>query len=247
MNLTRSRIHWEDMGALDPCWAILSEPDKRDGRWQLDEFFATGEAEVSQLMHKVQQLGFFVPHGHALDFGCGVGRLTRALCRHFDRVTGIDISRSMVSRASSLHTDGKCTFVVNGSAMLPFQSEVFDFVLSAIVLQHVPEQKAIRSYVAEFARVLKPAGLMVIQLPSYIPWRRRLEARRRLYTWLRLIGISEAILYHRLRLHPIPMNYLPEGEVRAILERNQCRVLMSVPDNRAGAHIASRTYYASKD
>ena len=29
-----------------------------------------------------------------------------------------------------------------------------------------------------------------------------------------------------------PMNYLPEGEVRAILEQNQCRVLMSVPDNR---------------
>jgi hypothetical protein len=43
-----------------------------------------------------------------------------------------------------------------------------------------------------------------------------------------------------------PMNYLPEGEVRAILEQNQCRVLMSVPDNCAGAHIASRTYYATK-
>ncbi len=247
MSLARSRRHWEDMGALDPCWAILSEPDKRDGRWQLDEFFATGEAEVSQLMHEVQQLGFFVPRGHALDFGCGVGRLTRALGHYFDRVTGIDISHSMVSRASSLDTGGECTFVVNGSAKLPFRSQVFDFVLSAIVLQHVPEQKVIRSYIAEFARVLKPTGLIVMQLPSYVPWRRRLEARRRLYTWLRLIGISEAILYHRFRLHPILMNYLPESEVYAILEQNQCRVLMSVPDHRAGPHISSRTYYATKD
>ena len=247
MSLARSRIHWEDMGTLDPYWAILSEPNKRDGRWQLAEFFATGEAEISQLMYQAGQLGFPLRRDRALEFGCGVGRLTRALTRYFGQVTGIDISEPMVSKAMALDSSARCAFVLSDSPVLPFRSNSFDLVLSAIVLQHVPEPRTIRSYITEFSRVLKPGGLIAFQLPSYVPVRRRLQARRRLYAWLRIAGISEEVLYNRLRLHPIPMNFLSEHEVHKLLERNQCRVLLTVRDGRAGAHIQSRTYYATKD
>jgi len=246
MNLARSRIHWEDMGVLDPYWAILSEPTKKNGRWETTDFFAIGKKEISLLMNELRQLDLPRRQQRALDFGCGVGRLTRALARHFNHVTGIDISGPMISRASSLNADERCTFIVSDCPTLPFASETFDLILSSIVLQHVPQQSAIRQYIAEFARTLRPGGMIVTQLPSYIPLRRRLQARRRLYAWLRAVGISEEVLYNQLRLHPIPMNYLPEREVCHVLESNRCQVLKIVPDNRAGAHIESRTYYATK-
>ncbi len=247
MNLAHSRTHWEDMGHLDPCWAILSEPNKRNGKWELAEFFATGETEIAQVISTAQHLGFPKARNRALDFGCGLGRLTRALTSYFDRVTGIDISRSMIGKAVSFERTGRCSFIVSDSGGLPLDSERFDLVVSNIVLQHVPEQKAIRNYIAEFARVLAPGGLIVMQLPSYVPWRRRIQARRRLYGWLRFAGISERVLYKRLHLHPIPMNFLAEHEVQSILQRNGCRVLQTVSDHRAGEHISSRTYYAAKD
>src|SRR5207244_13466385 len=31
--------------AIDPLWAILSDPARRGGGWGLEEFFRTGEAE----------------------------------------------------------------------------------------------------------------------------------------------------------------------------------------------------------
>jgi len=153
----------------------------------------------------------------------------------------------MVFRATALNRTGNCAFTVSNSAALPFTSQTFDLVLSAIVLQHVPDRRAIRNYIAEFSRVVRPGGLIVMQLPNHIPLRRRLQARRRLYAWLRALGISEVVLYNQLRLHPIPMHHLPEDEVRSIFASGQCRVVKSVSDGRAGAHIESRTYYVTKE
>ncbi len=37
--------------------------------------------------------------GKALDFGCGVGRLTQALADYFNEVAGVDVSPTMVNKA----------------------------------------------------------------------------------------------------------------------------------------------------
>ncbi len=247
MTLARSRIHWDDLASLDPCWAILSRPEKRYGKWKLDEFFATGESEIAALLDNARQTGVAFGSARVLDFGCGIGRLTRALAARFDQVTGVDISHSMIAQAVTLVRRNNCAFVLNSYDALPFSSNAFDLVLSAIVLQHVPEQHAVRNYIAEFARVLKPSGMLVVQLPSHIPPRRRLQMRPRLYSWLRAAGFPENLLYRRLCLHPIPMNFLPEIEVKKILEVNRCQVVKIVSDDRAGPHIESRTYFATKN
>jgi ubiquinone/menaquinone biosynthesis C-methylase UbiE len=245
VSLARSRSSWEDLGTVDPYWAILSRPEKRHGLWQEEEFFETGQAEVAQLMQSIDELGL-QGRKRVLDFGCGVGRLSRSLARYFDQVIGIDISRPMIFRGAALDTHKQCSFVISDSTTLPLTSNSFDLVLSTIVLQHIPQQSVIRKYIEEFVRVLSPSGLAVVQLPSHIPLRRRLQGRRRLYSWLRATGISEHVLYNRFRLHPIPMNHLPEEEVRSIFERSQCRLIRTVKDGCSGPHIESRTYYARK-
>ena len=104
----------------------------------------------------------------------------------------------------------------------------------------------VRHYIAEFVRTLKPGGLLVMQIPCYIPLRNRLQARPRLYSWLRDMGVPARALYQRLQLHPIPMTFLPERDVLNTLDENGGRILEVVPDDRAPKHISSRTYFVTK-
>ena len=71
-SLRRHQRDWEDLGDLDPCWAILAYPERRFGRWDLDEFFRSGEVEIGRLTADMQRLGYPVNRQRALDFGCGV-------------------------------------------------------------------------------------------------------------------------------------------------------------------------------
>jgi len=246
MSLDRSKKHWEDMGDLDPYWAILTEPGTKYGKWDLEKFLGTGSDEISSLTRAAEKLGLPKHHEWALDFGCGVGRLTRALAPHFQNVVGIDISQSMLRQAAALNPPTNCQFLLNDSDSLPFPSGRFDLIYTALVLQHVPDKESIRRYIAEFVRVLKSGGLLVMQLPNHVPFRRRLQARPRVYAWLRSAGLSEQLLYRRLGLHPIPMNFLPESEVVPIIESGGGTVLQILADQRAGPHISGRLYYASK-
>ena len=246
MTLGQSRLHWDDMAELDPYWSILTEPGTKHGKWNLERFLATGEAEIGSVLESGCQWG--LPHrcGWALDFGCGVGRLTRPLAKRFDRVVGLDISYSMLQRAAELNDGPNVSFVANATPSLPFAAESFDLIYTAIVLQHVTSRAAIRSYIAEFIRTLKSGGLLVMQIPTYVPLRRRLQAKRRLYAGLRSLGLPDHLLYKQLGLHPIPMNFLPEPEVQNIVQVRGARFLKSVVDHRAGPYIESRTYYITK-
>ena len=48
--LSRHKQEWEELAKVDPLWAILTAPDRRGGGWELAEFFATGEAEISEML-----------------------------------------------------------------------------------------------------------------------------------------------------------------------------------------------------
>src|SRR6266436_6438290 len=115
VSLNKSKKHWEDMGDLDPYWAILTAPGTKHGNWDLEKFFATGSYEISCLTSAAEKLGLPKQHEWALDFGCGVGRLTRALAPLFHNVVGIDISESMLRRAIALNPHTNCQFVLNDS------------------------------------------------------------------------------------------------------------------------------------
>src|SRR5436853_440938 len=151
--------------------------------------------------------------GKALDFGCGAGRLTRALSPRFVECVGLDISENMLEIARRLNADREnCCFQLNTRGDLScFADGEFDLVVSDIVLQHMPSTNLIKSYISEFLRVLHPGGLAIFQLPSHIGLLRRMQWRRRLYRAMRSVGVSEHLLYERLGLVPMAMRSLPEA------------------------------------
>jgi SAM-dependent methyltransferase len=247
-SLRRHQRDWEDLGDLDPCWAILAYPERRFGRWDHDEFFRSGAVEIARLTVDMQRLGYPVRRERALDFGCGVGRLTRALAPHFRHCHGVDVSAPMIAAAGKLNAElSNCEFVLNGHPDLRmFPAGHFDLIYSVLVLQHLPTRAAIAAYVADFARVLSPGGLLVCQIPSHIPPRRRLQLRRRLYGILRSLGVGPRVLYNRLGLFPMRMTSLPEQDVRALLTTAGARLLEARADAMASTAIDSRTYYVTK-
>lgn len=159
--------YWDEHAASDPLWAVLSFPDKRGGRWNLREFMKTGEREIALLFHTFAELQLPVPHSRALDFGCGVGRLTQALARRQPHVLGVDISPVMIDLARRLNRYEHAAYMCSaetGLETLPGRS--FGCIYSNIVLQHVPADLSVR-YLRDFFRLLEPNGLMVFQLPSH--------------------------------------------------------------------------------
>jgi ubiquinone/menaquinone biosynthesis C-methylase UbiE len=247
-SVPQSKKRWEELAKLDPCWAILSDPSKQFGGWDLDEFFHTGDQEVSRLIESAKRIGYSGGRDTVLDFGCGMGRLTRALSKHFNRCVGVDISEEMIRKARELNGDiANCQFKLNASAELEqFEDDQFDLIYTSIVLQHVPTKAAILRYVAELVRTLKPKGLLVMQIPSAIPFRRLIQPRRRLYVFLRSFGIAESFLYRRFGLHPMQMNYVPQEKVLSFLKEIRARIVQIESDGMAGSGIASRTYYVTK-
>ncbi|MGQ5259129.1 class I SAM-dependent methyltransferase [Micromonospora sp. ZYX-F-536] len=167
MNLNDVRRDWTKLGTEDPLWAVLVQPGKRGRRWDVEEFLATGRADVEETVDWLGQLGLPTHWGKVLDFGCGAGRLSQALALHADMVVGVDIAPSMLETARQLDRGaGNIRFVLNDAPDLSqFPDGHFDLVYSALVLQHLP-RPAIDRYLAEFLRVLRPGGIAVVGLPT---------------------------------------------------------------------------------
>jgi 2-polyprenyl-3-methyl-5-hydroxy-6-metoxy-1,4-benzoquinol methylase len=94
-----------------------------------------------------------------LDVGCGLGRLTSALARGNREVLGIDLSPAMIERARMAAATQRVSFVCGDFLYLEFGARVFDCVISAATLHHMPEDVAL----ARMVGLLRPGGRLIIQ------------------------------------------------------------------------------------
>jgi len=236
-DLERLREVWNELGADDPLWAILSSPDKRGGRWDADEFFAKGEAEIAHIEAHCAPLLRPRERRLAVDFGCGVGRLTRALATRYAQAIGVDISPSMLEQARALNAQiPNVRFVENAAPRLEFLADgSVDFVYSVLTLHHIPAPLQ-RAYIGEFLRALAPEGLAVFQIASgySADWR----------------GLAYRLLPNRLlaplrrRVHDsrvaAELHVLGEADVLALAHARGKQVLHGWDLDSAGAGFRSR-------
>ncbi len=262
MELPELKSNWDKLGEIDAMWAIVTnDPSKLGHGWQADEFFATGRVEIDGIFTTLDRLAPDLARGAALDFGCGVGRLSRALARRYARVVGVDIAPSMIRQAGELNADvPQCEWLVNDQSDLRvFAGDTFDLVYSNVVLQHMRPEYAY-AYMREFVRVTKPGGMIVFQLPAVHA--RGLRTR----LWEAAVGLAVRVApralvdAYRRRAYPkaddatlrrlprqiMEMHGTPRARVEQILREAGTDVVAVEQTNDAGEHWRSYRYFARK-
>ncbi|HEY5947817.1 MAG TPA: class I SAM-dependent methyltransferase [Kofleriaceae bacterium] len=219
----RLRKQWEALGARDPYWAVLTHPDKKGARWNKEQFFQTGVAEIDEVEQRLASLGISPHRGVALDYGCGVGRLSRALAPRFERVIGVDISEAMLveARVANELIDNLELMRGSGHDLAEIASRSVDFIYSNIVLQHSPRDVQ-RRLIQEFCRVLAPGGALVFQTPSRANLR-TIGGALHFVLGNRILNIPRRIVYGKdgvMELHAVAkrdvMKLLAAGGVKLI-------------------------------
>jgi hypothetical protein len=131
---------WEIIASRDPFFGVIVEEEFRASRIDADakrRFFARGEADIAQVLAWFDaDLGARPTEGEALDIGCGVGRLSYAIARTMPKVTGYDVSESMV-RVARESAPANLTL----TTQLP--PGPFSWINSYIVFQHIPPAEGI--------------------------------------------------------------------------------------------------------
>ncbi len=125
-----------------------------------------------------------------LDAGCGTGAVMKYLAR-YGEVTGFDFSAEAL-RFSRRRGHPR---LVRASVLdIPFAQDLFDLIVSFDVIceRGVHDERAL----SEFARILKPGGLVMLRLPAY--------------DWLRGKHDVATHIFHRYT----------RGEIKAKLEQH---------------------------
>jgi len=209
---------WDELARTDAMFAILSDGSKNGGRWSADEFFETGRQDFAATMSRAESWSLPMSRKRALDFGCGVGRVTQAVAESFETSVGVDVSAEMVAQARTYAIgNDQCEFIHNVDPDLrAFADAEFDLVYCNVVLQHLGRRRLAKSFIAEFCRVLSPGGLLVFQVPHSLPLRSRFQMRRRLHRLLRAVRVGPDMLASA-GMYPISMLSVSETDVDAIV------------------------------
>lgn len=157
---------------------------------------------------------FIRPSSHIIDVGGGNGKALARFARRAGcaTVTLVDRSREMALAASQRLRTGandRSLAVVGDAGRMPLPDAAGDVVLLRQLLQHVADPAAV---VREAARVTRPGGVVLIQVPG----------PEYLSTWSRFAGVHAADAIGRFAPHEL-VTLIEEAGLSATVEAHRFR------------------------
>jgi SAM-dependent methyltransferase len=236
-----SNREWIFWGKSDPLFGVLTRVGRdRDGPnpWSLDEVRTNGAVYFAAVFRHLMQYG--ARTGHCVEIGCGCGRITAQLEQHFARVTALDVSPEQLALAATMLAERAATVDLRlvDAPTIPVADGECDVVFSCEVFQHLESFATIEAYLREAARVLRPGGVICVQIPVAGIHNAGLlgsPLRNAILRGLRRAGRRRMMIY---RLYPA-------HQVLATLEQSgfvDCELHIFRPDDHDGYH----GYYFAK-
>ncbi len=185
--MSRDKRTWDDLGTNDPYYAVLAFDkflhENLDDR-AVDEFFKTGRSHVERIWREIKDgFGIDLRPKRALDYGCGVGRNLIPLAERCETVYGVDISHGMLAEtAKNCDEHGiQNVHLQDAAEFWAAESEVYDFVHSFIVLQHI-DPKIGNVLIRKMIERLEPGGVGVVHVTFFDPSTHFQKLRSRFYS-----------------------------------------------------------------
>jgi SAM-dependent methyltransferase len=231
----RNAEDWEELARREPYFAVLTHDDflgVQSSDVATTAFFETGEADIASLLATIASVrGREIPLTSALDFGCGVGRLTLPLARRAGRVVACDIAPTMLVHARQNAANAglqNVTFIENQElAGLP--GDQFDFICSLLVLQHIPP-RAGYEIIRTLLRVLAPGGIAALHLTFERPGGGLRRLARAARAKSRFVHRAVSVMrQENLRLPYMQMNEYDERILQREVEAAGAQVVSRFP------------------
>lgn len=124
---------------------------------------ATHRKTISVFVNKISSMSKLCGD-HLLDVGCGDGSFTVPLSVNYRKVTGIDVQQDFLNVfKKAVGTADKFEIINMSAEAMDFDSDSFDTIITIETIEHIPD---LEKAAAEFYRVLKPGGELIITCPN---------------------------------------------------------------------------------
>jgi 2-polyprenyl-3-methyl-5-hydroxy-6-metoxy-1,4-benzoquinol methylase len=235
----RIQAQWTSYGESEPYASVLSTPqfhkDKIDENMHLLE--SSGQEVVRRLQVLAARNQVALPNGVCLELGCGVGRITKPLAAHFERVVGADISPGNLAqcqqRLAQAGIQNVKTLLLQSPEQISTIGSIAAFV-SVIVLQHNPPP--VQHYLLDkILGLLQPGGVAFFQTATFNP------------------GYGYQVAYHlgleKEQFEGWSLHCLPQNYILRLLDRHGLDLIEVVEDGQTGGlhqRFHSHTFFAQK-
>ena len=165
------RNSWEEKAQQNPLFAVQTTEDMQDAapqgfpQDQVERLFERGRRlyaeRIGPLLETLQG-----PRDDALivEYGCGVGRILRAVVDAGYRCAGIDISPTMLVHCRDLVPEVEGVYALDEEGRCAFPSGEAALVFTYAVVQHISTLTAYVMALDEMCRILRPGGVLAIHL-----------------------------------------------------------------------------------
>jgi len=218
---------WEYLGTVQPYWSVLKQEQYRQPsiKYTENEFYETGQIEISRFFSTLDRNAIdYSGYKSCLDFGCGVGRITKWLAERFDFVHGCDISKPYLHIAET-YLDRKYINNVRLHYIKTIKDIMTmpkaDVVYSILTLQHNPPP-LISLIISELIKTLNSGGVAFFQVPTY-----KIDYNFSLDEYLKNVTPEKKdSVEHKMEIHVLPQKIIFEkikqqgGKLIEVLENN---------------------------
>lgn len=226
----RIQGQWEKVGEREPYASVLShEKFKQENiAKNLVEFRDSGTDGIRQLTRLAQKNGVTINFNQCLELGCGVGRMTAHLAKHFKSIIGLDISPGNIMVCEDYLRELK---IPNAEIRLLKKLDDldslsnFDVFISFIVIQHNPPP--IQKYILEkMLSKLNEGGVFLFQTIVHHPT----------YSYTAASNFNYAE-------QDFEMHCLPMREIFRVIRNCNLTLLDVIKDRWGGYGVDSNTFF----